>query len=58
MILKTCTKEKFFGKIHLKAIRDTFFQYVVCNQGRDGVRHERKGENSIFFIQSTPQSLI
>ena len=45
MILKTCTKEKFFGKIHLKAIRDIFFQYVVCNQGRDGVRHERKGED-------------
>ena len=49
MILKTCTKEKFFGKIYLKAIRDTFFQYVVCNQGRDGVRHERKGEDLLFY---------
>ena len=58
MKLKMCTIGKIFGKIYLKAIRDTFFQYVVCNQGRDGVRHERKGENSIFFIQSTPQSLI
>ena len=41
MKLKMCTTSKIFGK---KAIRDTFFQYVVFNQGRNG-----KGETSIFW---------
>ena len=27
---------KIFGKICLKAIRDTFFQYVLCDQKRGG----------------------
>ena len=43
MKLKMCTIGKIFGKICPKAIGDTFFQYVVCNQRRDGVRHEGKG---------------
>ena len=49
MKLKMCTAGKIFDKICLKAIRDTFFQYVICNQGRDGVRHKGKGEDSIFW---------
>ena len=48
MKLKMCTASKYFGKIYLKTIRDTFFQHVVCNQRRDGVRHKRKGEDYIF----------
>ena len=45
MKLKMCTTGTIFGKICLKAIRDTFLQYLVCNQERDGVRHEGKGED-------------
>ena len=48
MKLKICTTGKMFGKICLKTIRDTFFRYVVCNQARDGMRHERKGEDPNF----------
>ena len=48
VIKKMCNTSKMFSKISLKAIADIFFQYVVCNQGRDGVRHEGKGEDSIF----------
>ena len=48
MKLKTCTTGKIFGKIYLKPIRDAFFQYLVCNQGRDGMRYGRTRENSIF----------
>ena len=54
-----CTTSKIFCKICLKAIRDTFFQYVVCNQRRDGVRHKEKGEDSIFWwggLKSSPVS--
>ena len=43
MKLKTCTIGKIFSKICLKAIRDTFFQYLVSNQRTDEVRHEGKG---------------
>ena len=49
MKLKMCTTGKIFGEICLKAIRDTFFQYVIFSQGRDGVRHEGKGEGSTFW---------
>ena len=49
MKLKMCTASKVFGKIYLKAIRDTFFQHVVWNQERDRVRHEVKWEDSIFW---------
>ena len=48
MKLKMCSTGKVFGKICLKTVRDTLFQYVVCNQGRDGMRHERKGEDPNF----------
>ena len=49
MRLKMCTTGKTFGKICLKTITDTFFPYVVCNQRRDGLRHEGKEEDSIFW---------
>ena len=45
MKLQMCTTGKIFVKICLKAIRDS----PICGlQGRDGVRHEGKGEDSIF----------
>ena len=53
MKLKVCSTDKIFGKICLKAVRDTFFQYVVCNQERDGVRYKGKGEDSIFWWRVT-----
>ena len=46
MKLKVCTTDKIFGKICLKAIRDVFF--AICDESRDGVRHEGKGEDSIL----------
>ena len=48
MKLKMCTTGKTFGKTCLKNNIDTFLQHVVYNQWRDGVRHEGKGEGSIF----------
>ena len=39
----------------LKAIRDTFFQYVVCNQGKNGIKHEGKGEYLISWWSVTPK---
>ena len=42
MKLKMYIRGKSFGKVCVKDILDTLFQYVVCNQGRDGVRHEGK----------------
>ena len=53
MKLKIFTTDKIFGKICLKAVRDTFFRYVVCSQERDGVRYEGKGEDSIFWWRVT-----
>ena len=47
MKLKMCTTGKTFCKIRLKAVRDVF-QYVVCNQDRNGVRYEGKRKDSIF----------
>ena len=47
-----CTTSKIFGEMCLKA-RDTFFQYVIWNQGRDGVRHEGGGLN--FLVGSDIQ---
>ena len=58
MKLKTCTTSKIFGKIYLKAITDTFFQYVVYNQGRDRVRHEGNGEDSIFWWKGSEPSPV
>ena len=49
MKLKMCTQSKTFGSISLKSVRDFFFfQYLVGNQGKDRVRHEKSGEDSIF----------
>ena len=53
MRLRMCTTGKIFDKIYIKAITDTFFQYVVCNQGRDKVRHEGKGEDLIFWWEGS-----
>ena len=55
MKLKMCSTGKIFDKICLKAIRDTFFQYVVCNQRKVGVRHEEKGGDPIFLVRSDIQ---
>ena len=44
-----CTTGKIFGKICLKAVIDTFFQYVVCNQEKDGVRHKKHSEECAWF---------
>ena len=58
MKVKMCTTGKICGKLCLKAIRHTFFQHLVCNQGRNGVRHEGKGEDSIFWwVDSEPSPL-
>ena len=53
MKLKMFTKDNIFGKICLKAFRDTFLQYLICNQGRDGVRHEEKREDSLGMSESS-----
>ena len=55
MKLKMYTTENFFDKICVKAIRDAFFQYGVCNQGREGVRHEGKGEDLSFWWGQTEE---
>ena len=61
MNLKICNTDKIFDKICLKAIRDTFFQYLVSNQRTDEVRHEGKGGwGTQFFggeVQILPQPL-
>ena len=54
MKLKMCTTSKTFDKICLKTIRDTFFQHVVCNQRRDGVRYKERGRNP-FLVGSDIQ---
>ena len=48
MKLKMCTTGKILGQICLKVFRDTFVQYVVCNQERDGVRHKKHSEECIW----------
>ena len=53
MKLKMCITDKILGKTCLKVIRDTFFKYVICYQGRDGVRHDGKGEDSFFWWGGT-----
>ena len=58
MNLKMCTINKFFGKMCLKTIRGTFLQYVVCNQGRDRVRHEGKWEDRNFWWGMTSNGRV
>ena len=53
MKLKMCTAVKVFGKICLKAVTDTCFQHVVCNQVRDWVRHE--GRSQVFVDSDIKQ---
>ena len=48
---------KIFGKICLKAITDTFFQWSAIKRG-DGVKHERKGEDSIFWWGGSESSRV
>ena len=47
MKVKMCTTGKSFGEICLKAPRDAFFQYVICDEVRGKVNHEGKGDDSI-----------
>ena len=35
----------------LKAIRDTIFQYVVCNQGSGRVKHVGQGKDSNVLVR-------
>ena len=42
VLQKMHVTSKIFGKFYLNSIKDTFFQYVVCNQRRDG-KHKEKG---------------
>ena len=63
MKLKMCTIGKIFGKICLKAIRDTFFQYLVSYQKRNEVRYEGKGRgmsmgHSIFWWAGSDPSPV
>ena len=49
MIMKLILPQaKLLGKICLKAVRDTFCQYVACNQERDGVRHKKYPEKGAW----------
>ena len=42
-------RQNFWLNLSKKDIsRDPFFQYVVCNQGRDRVRHEGKGKKNFL----------
>ena len=58
MKLKMCIKGKIFNKMCLKAIRNTFFQYVVCNQGKNGMKHEGKGEYLISWWSVTSKRRV
>ena len=58
MKLKMCTTCKFFRKICLKARRDIFFNYVVYNHGKDGMRRESKEEDLFFGWEITPKSEV
>ena len=58
MKLKLCTTSKIFGKIYLKTIRDIFFRYLVCNQGKDGVRYEGKRDDSIYWWGASEPSPV
>ena len=51
------TSAKTFGKICLKAIRDTWFQYMVCDQGREGELGVRSNKRGKFKLLVFPNSL-
>ena len=46
---KNAYRRKHFGEICVKTLEIPFVQLVLCDQGRDGVRHEGKGEDSILW---------
>ena len=46
-------RQNFWYNLLVKAITETFFQYVVCKQGRDGVRDKVKGEDSVLWWEVT-----
>ena len=52
-----CTTDKIFDNIYLKAIEDTFCQYVVGNQVRDGVKHKGKEKDSNFCWRESELTL-
>ena len=54
-----------FGKICLKSVGDIFFQYVICNQERDGVRKKKKkilksmlGLNTVIILKRMRESIF
>ena len=63
--LKMYAPVKMFAEICLKAIRDTFFQYVVCDQRKTGglsffvISSIQKKEIETFGLkaESSPKSL-
>ena len=58
MKLKMCTTCKIFRKICLKANRDIFFNYVVCNHEKYEMRRESKEEDPFFWWEMTPKSEV
>ena len=57
VLLKIHTANKIFSKICLKAIRYIFFQYVVCDQGRQGrqgVISKKRGKFKLLTLQRYP----
>ena len=61
VLLKIYAAGKFFGKICLKAIRDTFFQYVVCDQEREerlGVISIRRGKFKLLVLHGDPHNFL
>ena len=54
--VKMCIKGKVFGKICVKNYqRFLFSKYVICNQERNGVRHE--GKSWCPFLKKTSNAL-
>ena len=59
VLLKMHASGEIFDKICLKAIRDTFFQYVVCDQGTGElifsvVVIQQKGKTQTFWFAERP----
>ena len=55
MKLKMCTTVDIFCLICLKAVRDTFFQFLHWNQGKDRARREERGNNSVLVRSDIQQ---
>ena len=58
VLLKIYPTGNIFGKISVKAIRDTaFFQYIVCDQGTEGepgVIFNRREKFKLFILLGDP----